>query len=273
MSSFVHDGITFSFREAGFWEAGAGAPFVFQHGLGGDVNQIAAAFTPPPGIRLLTLDCRSHGATAPLGDEARLNFNTFADDVVALLDHLGIDQAVVGGISMGAGVALNLALRHTARVRALVLARPAWLDRPLPAHQLVYPAIAYLLRTYGAEEGQRRFAASGAFAHILAESPDAAASLLGQFDAAQASARVARLERIPLDCPCIDLTACQRLALPVLLLANRQDPIHPYDLAQRLAQFFIAPQVVEVTAKSVSKERYRADMQAALEAFLQEVTI
>ena len=84
---------------------------------------------------------------------------------------------------------------------------------------------------------------------------------------------MARLERIPLDCPCIDLTACQRLALPVLLLANRQDPIHPYDLTQRLAQSFIAPQVVEVTAKSVSKERYRADMQAALDAFLQEVTV
>ena len=57
--------------------------------------------------------------------------------------------------------------------------------------------------------------------------------------------------------------------LPVLLLANRQDPIHPYDLAH----FFPAPQVVEVTAKSVSKERYRADLQAALDAFLQEVTV
>ena len=39
-------------------------------------------------------------------------------------------------------------------------------------------AVFDLLRTYGAEEGQRRLAASGAFAHILAESPDAAASLL-----------------------------------------------------------------------------------------------
>ena len=59
--------------------------------------------------RLLTLDCRGHGATEPLGEEARLNFSAFADDVVALLDHLGIEQAIVGGISMGAGVALNLA--------------------------------------------------------------------------------------------------------------------------------------------------------------------
>jgi pimeloyl-ACP methyl ester carboxylesterase len=144
---------------------------------------------------------------------------------------------------MGAGVALNLALRHTARVRALVLVRPAWLDRPLPAHLTVYPAIAYLLRTYGVEEGRRRFAASGAFAQILAESPDVAAALLGQFDAAQAGERVARLERIPLDCPCPDLTACQRLALPVLVLANRQDPIHPYDLAQRLAYIRLICQI------------------------------
>jgi pimeloyl-ACP methyl ester carboxylesterase len=267
MSSFVHDGITFSFREVG-----AGAPFVFQHGLGGDVNQIADTFTPPSGIRLLTLDCRGHGATEPLGDESSLNFSAFADDVVALLDHLGIEQAIVGGISMGAGVALSLALRYTARVRAMVLARPAWLDRPLPAHLLVYPAIAYLLHTYGPEQGSRRFTTSGAFAQILAVSPDAAASLLGQFAATQASARVARLECIPLDCPWTDLAACARLALPVLVLANRQDPIHPYDLALRLAQSFIAPQVVAVTTKSVSKERYRADMQAAIAAFLPEAS-
>jgi pimeloyl-ACP methyl ester carboxylesterase len=256
MRSVVHDGITFSYREAG-----AGTPFVFQHGLGGDVNQ------------MITLDCRAHGATEPLGDESSLTFSAFADDVVALLDHLGIEQAIVGGISMGAGVALNLALRYTARVQALVLARPAWLDRPLPAHLLVYPAIAYLLRAYGAEEGARRFAASSAFAQIHAESPDAAASLLGQFAATQAGARVARLERIPLDGPCTDLAACARLALPVLVLASRQDPIHPYDLAQRLARSFIASQVVEVTAKSVSRERYRADVQAALQSFLQEVTV
>lgn len=268
MPSFQHDGIAFHYRDTGPGDTGAGAPFVFQHGLGGDTHQTFDLFTPPPGIRLITLDCRAHGATQPVGAETSLSFATFADDVIALLDYLQVEQAVVGGISMGAGVALNLALRYRLRVRALVLSRPAWLGDPLPPHQLVYPTLAQLLRTFGVVEGRRRFAETGAYAQVLAAAPDAAASLLGQFDAADAVARVARLERIPLDCPWLDLAACHTLVLPTLVLANRQDPIHPFELAQKLAAHFAAAHFVEVTSKSVSRARHREDVQAALAQFL-----
>lgn len=265
MATFTHDGIIFHYREAG-----AGVPFVFQHGLGGDTEQVFDLFTPPPGIHLLTLDCRSHGATQPADGASHLSFATFAGDVIALLDHLQIARAVVGGISMGAGVALTLAKHHSARVQGLVLVRPAWLDRPLPPHLLIYPALAWLLRVYGVVEGRRRFAASGAYAQVLAASSDAAASLLGQFDAAAAVARVARLERIPLDCPLTDLDDCREWMASVLVLGNRQDPIHPFELAEHLATYFRRANFIEVTAKSVSREAHRGDVQAALAAFLAE---
>jgi pimeloyl-ACP methyl ester carboxylesterase len=268
MAHFVHDGVTFHFRERG-----EGMLFVFQHGLGGDTNQIFDLVTPPPGIRLITLDCRAHGGTQPLGDEIKLGFDTFADDVVALLDHLDVTRAVIGGISMGAGVALNLALRHTARVKALVLSRPAWLDRTLPPNLLVYPAIALLIRTYGVAEGRRRLAESTAYELTLQASPDAAASLLGQCDQALAADRVARLERMPVDRPCTDLAACGTLAMPGLVLANRHDPIHPFEMALQLVHHLPQAQLKEVTAKSVSKARHQADVQAALEDFLKPVML
>lgn len=263
MPHFVRDAIRFHFEESS-----AGVPFVFQHGLGGDTRQITELYVPPPGMRLITLDCRAHGATQPLGDTGMLRFDTLADDIVALLDHLGLAQVIVGGISMGAGVALNLALRYPQRVRAIVLVRPAWLDRPLPTNLLVYPAIAWLLRTYGTEEGRRRFAASGAYAQVLATAPDAAASLLGQFEQVQAQARVARLERIPLDCPCIDLAACAAIGAPALILATRQDPIHPYEFAEELADVLPAARLVELTSKSIDRERHRREAQAAIDTFL-----
>ncbi len=266
MSDFERDGVRFHFQERG-----AGAPFVFQHGLGGDTHQILDLYAPPPGVRLITLDSRAHGATEPLGDATLLHFSALADDLVALLDHLGLASAVIGGISMGAGVALNVALRHPQRLRGLILSRPAWLDRPLPPNLLVYPAIAWLLRTYGAEEGRRRFAASGAYAQVLTAGPDAAASLLGQFEQAQAQARVARLERIPLDCPCPSLAACSAIVAPALVLATRQDPIHPYEFAEELAGALPAARLVEVTSKSVDRERHRRDVQAAIDAFLADV--
>jgi pimeloyl-ACP methyl ester carboxylesterase len=45
----------------------------------------------------------------------------FADDLAALLDHLGIERAVVGGVSMGGQITMEFQLRHPERVRALVL--------------------------------------------------------------------------------------------------------------------------------------------------------
>ena len=263
MPSFVHAGIRFHYRETG-----SGTPFVFQHGLGGESNQTFDLYTPPPGTRLITLDCRAHGATQPVGDPAHLTFATLTDDVIALLDFLGLEQVVAGGISMGAGVALNLALRYAQRVRALILSRPAWLDQPLPPNLLVYPAIAWLLHTCGAAEGRQRFADSGAYAQMLSASPDAAASLLGQFDLPLAAERVARLERIPLDRPCGNLCACAAFTAPVLVLATHLDPIHSFDLAGRLAESFPHAQLAEVTPKSVDRERHRADAQAAIDGFL-----
>jgi len=266
MANFEQDGINFHYRETG-----VGLPFVFQHGLGGDTNQIFDLFVPPPGIRLVTLDCRAHGATQPVGDPEKLNFDTLADDVVALLDHLQFGTAVIGGISMGAGVALNLALRHPQRVAGLVLARPAWLDRSLPPAMLIYANIACLVRRFGVEEGRRRYLASAAYAAVLAEAPDVAASLVGQFDAPQAAERIARLEHMPLDRPCADLGACAAIDVPVLVLANRQDPLHPFALAQALAQHFRHAEFVEVTAKSVSRKRHRADVQGALVVYLAQM--
>ena len=126
MPVFHRDALDFYYRDEGEC-----IPFVFQHGLGGDTSQTFGIYRPPPGFRMLTLDCRAHGLTRPVGDESKIGIASFADDMLALLDHLGIDRAIFGGISMGAATALNLALRHPERVMGLVLSRPAWLDARL----------------------------------------------------------------------------------------------------------------------------------------------
>src|SRR5947209_7539475 len=151
MSFFTHDGLSFHYREVG-----DGVPFVFQHGLGGDVNQPFGLFAPPSGVRLLAFDCRAHGETRPLGDPEKLSLASFAEDLHAFLDHLGIERAVVGGISMGAAVALNFALRFPERLLGLVLSRPAWLDGPMPGNVAIYGEIAGLIREHGARRGLER---------------------------------------------------------------------------------------------------------------------
>ncbi|MET9824481.1 alpha/beta fold hydrolase [Streptomyces sp. NPDC006349] len=71
------------------------------------------------GHRVVAPDLRGYGRSSVTTGKVLLA--DFADDLAGLLDHLGIEDAVVGGVSMGGQIAMELQLRHPDRVRALVL--------------------------------------------------------------------------------------------------------------------------------------------------------
>jgi pimeloyl-ACP methyl ester carboxylesterase len=272
MAGFERDGIVFHYLDVG-----RGTPFIFQHGIGGDVRQPASLCRPLKGIRLLCLDARAHGQTQPLGDPAALTFDAFGDDLVALLDHLGVEGAVIGGISMGAAVALNVAARYPERVAGLVLSRPAWLDGPMPLENVTrYAAIARLLRAVdGAGDKDQalrqalaEFESSDDYRSLLATSPDTAQSLRGQLTNERAVDAVARLERLPADRPLTELGAAAAIRVPTLVLAHRQDPIHRFVFGEVLARAIPGAEFVELTPKSIARDRHAAEVQGCLEAFL-----
>ena len=263
--SFVHDGIAFNYRETG-----RGLPFFFQHGLGGDLNQTFGLFRPPPEVRMISFDCRAHGRTHPVGPEEKINFASFADDLLALMDYLQIRQAVVGGVSMGAGVALNFTLRYPARALGLILHRPAWLDGPRRDNVEVYATITQLIRRHGAAKGLEVFERSPLYQAIFAQSPSTARSLAWQFQAPRAEETVAKLERIPLDSPNHERAEWKAIRVPTLVMANRQDQVHPFEYGETLAREIPGAEFKEVTSKSVSPERHLAGIQQFIESFLRQ---
>jgi pimeloyl-ACP methyl ester carboxylesterase len=263
MPYFQRDGIAFHYRESG-----QGLPFVFQHGLGGDANQTFGLFAPPPGYRLITMECRGHGETRPLGDPDKISLAAFVDDLCALLDQLALPQVVIGGISMGAAVALMMTLRFPERVRGLVLSRPAWLDQPMPPNSALYPVIAQLIRQYGAAHGLERFLQSAEYLEIARTAPDAARSLCGQFTHPRAEETVVKLERIPHDAPSHDRREWTAIGVPTLVLANRQDPIHPFAYGEIIAQLIPRAEFHELTSKSVDPARHARETQTFIESFL-----
>lgn len=267
MPKYEHGGITFHYRDEG-----AGLPFVFQHGLGGDVSQPYGFFESDlrdsPPFRLIALDCRAHGETRPLGPESLLTFSQLADDVITLLDRLHVVQAVIGGISMGAAIALNIALRYPKRMRGLILSRPAWLDRPDPENLAVLTTVAALIREHGVEEGRARFLQSSAYADAINASPDVAASLLGQFEHPRAAETVAKLERIPQDAPCLDRAGWASIAVPTLVLANHRDPVHPFEYGETLASTIPGAELFEIAPKSVSVEDHYRDVRRHILDFI-----
>lgn len=73
------------------------------------------------GRRVILFDNRGHGRSDKLYDPAAYHLQLMAEDVEHLLDHLGVARADVMGYSMGARIAVHLALAHPERVRSLIL--------------------------------------------------------------------------------------------------------------------------------------------------------
>jgi pimeloyl-ACP methyl ester carboxylesterase len=247
-------------------EVGEGMPILWQHGLGADRNQPAEVFPAISGIRRLTLECRGHG-DSELGDTSRLSIATFAADAVALLDHLGIRQAIAGGISLGAALSMRLAALHSNRVAGLILARPAWVVGPSTT-MAPYLEIAALLRDFGACEGALRFEASAALAAVAAVSPDNAASLRSFFSQPNPANTIALLSTIPSDSPGIDAETIAMIRVPTLIIGTDQDFVHPLAYAERLQQILPHATLQRITSKSINKDQYRLDFRDALSRFL-----
>ena len=270
-AGFHHQGLDFWYAEkgAGNLKGHRRLAFVFQHGLGGDRRQPLELYKHREGVHLLAMDCRGHGKTQPLGDPDLLRFDTFADDVVALLDHLDIGEFVAGGISMGAGVALNLALRYPGRVKGLLLVRPAWLAQPNPPNLECMVAVGQWIRDYGVVQGREGFLASPLYLRLQQEAPYTAGSLLAQFDEPRAADAWPRLLRLPADAPNRDGAAWRSVDVPTLILANHSDLTHPYPYAERLAAAIPGANLVEVPSKALDQPAHIAAARAHIDDFLQ----
>jgi 3-oxoadipate enol-lactonase len=115
MATATVNGITISYTDSG----GDGPAVVLSHGYLMDSSmfdpQVAAL---APEYRVITWDERGHGSTPATGP---FSYWDSASDVIGLLDHLGIEQAVLGGMSQGGFLSLRAALKAPDRARALIL--------------------------------------------------------------------------------------------------------------------------------------------------------
>jgi len=112
---------------------GEGSPLVLLHGGIQSIDLSFADLIPElvGRHRVIGVELQGHGRTADI-DRAR-SYPALAGDVVALLDHLGIDRAHALGFSLGGGVAWELAVSHPDRVRSIVpIAEPV---RPDGMHE------------------------------------------------------------------------------------------------------------------------------------------
>ena len=119
-----------------------------------------------------------------------------AADMAALLDELDIPATVVGGVSMGAGIALKFGTQYKSRTSALILSRPAWLNEPSPPNLSVIASIADLIQKHGRERGLQLFDKSEVYTSLEESFPQTARSLQETFSAPGIEASVSGFRSI-----------------------------------------------------------------------------
>lgn len=112
--------------EIAFLDEGEGEPIVLVHGFASnkEVNWVATRWVATltrARRRVIAPDMRGHGGSTKFYDPAAYHTSVMADDVRALLDHLGLGWADILGYSMGARIAAFLALGDPERVRSAIL--------------------------------------------------------------------------------------------------------------------------------------------------------
>ena len=250
---------------AGYIQPGDGPIVVLQHGLCADANQPAELIPPQKGYRHAVLDCRGHGKSAA-GPDDQLSLATFTDDVAAMVAALDQAPAAVGGISMGAAIALRLAVFRPDLVHALILVRPAWVVDSAPANMGPNAVVGGMLAAgYGLADFDQ-----GTLAQTLAaQAPDNLASLRGFFDRKPLPMTAALLRRISADGPGVTINDLSVLTMPVLIIGCTDDIIHPISHAQTLEVLIPGSRLVKVPSKGQNRADHIAGVQGAIANFME----
>jgi pimeloyl-ACP methyl ester carboxylesterase len=143
IGQFFHDGHRLEYTEYG----GGDRWVVLVHGqlMPRRMHQPLARHLAAAGAHVLTVDMLGHGRSDRPDDPLEYSMTAFGEQIIALLDDRGIEQAVVGGTSLGANASLEAAVMAPERVRGVIAEMPV-LDNALEAGILAFAPLLFLSR-------------------------------------------------------------------------------------------------------------------------------
>jgi pimeloyl-ACP methyl ester carboxylesterase len=215
------------------------------------------------GNRVVLLDLPGHGHSEKPKRASFHRMDTYAEHVLALMDHLGIDRSVVGGVSLGGNVSLLVAAQAPGRVRALVIEMPV-LEWALPAAAITF--LPMLLAVHFARPVVRWTASLFSKLPRTGNGPlDSMMNSLSN-DPTETAAVLHGILAGP-----IAPTVNQRkeMHIPALVIGHRVDRVHPFHDAEQLARRLPDGQLVQANSileMRVHPERLTIQIAEFLEA-------
>lgn len=215
------------------------------------------------GNRVIAVDLLGHGRSDRPPEMIHYSMTFFARQVEALLDHLGLDQAVIGGTSLGANATLEMAYLSPDRVRGMMVEMPV-LDNALLAAALIFTPIMVGLRL--GEPVLKRIAAAArriprtnplldmGLDWVRQDPGPSSAVLEGLFLGSSAPHHEFRVQ----------------MTQPTLVIGHHRDPLHPFSDSGMLADELPNSRLIE--ANSILEWRLSpARLDAELARFLDDI--
>jgi pimeloyl-ACP methyl ester carboxylesterase len=261
MPEFVHEGHRISYEDYGEGDR----PLVLIHGL--LMNRHMFDRLGPEmadrGNRVLTVDLLGHGLSDRPPEMVNYSMTFFAQQVVGLLDHLDLEEAVIGGTSLGANTTLETAHLFPDRVRGMMVEMPV-LDNALLAVSVIFTPILLGLRfgepvlrgiaLLASRIPRTNFLIDIGLDWMRQEPASSAAVLEGLFLGSAAPHHGLRV----------------KMEQPTLVIGHHADPLHPFSDSGMLVEELPNARLIE--ASSILEWRIspkRLDKELA--AFLDEV--
>jgi pimeloyl-ACP methyl ester carboxylesterase len=180
------------------------------------------------GYRVITLDLLGHGESDRPTESWRYSMPAFAEQTVALLDHLDVGKAVVGGTSLGANVSLEVAVAAPERVLGIVVEMPV-LDNAIVAGLMTFAPL--LLAARFVPISVQTVALAASLVPHGNQWVDVVTDTLEQRPAAMA----ALLHGVLFGRIAPPKSVRRQITTPTLVIGHQGDPIHPFGDADTLA--------------------------------------
>jgi pimeloyl-ACP methyl ester carboxylesterase len=265
MAEFDYKGHRISYDEHVPADGSRDRPIVLVHGLLMNrrmFDRLAPALAER-GNYVITVDLLGHGRSDRPPEMVNYSMTLFAEQVVALLDHLELKQAIVGGTSLGANVSLETAHQHPDRVKAILCEMPV-LDNALAACGVIFTPALLALRF-----GEPLFKlVANVTSRIPRTNPLLDLGLDWIRQDPEPSAAV--LEGLFLGRIAPHHDERVRLEHPALIVGHQGDPLHPFSDSGMLAEEM--PNSRKITARTIMEWRLFPDrLDDELNAWLESV--
>ena len=248
-----------------YYDSGHGRLVLFQHGFSMDHRQVIEIWPDLNNIRLICLDVRGHGFTE-LATPDTLTLQHSVQDLLALFEHLGQTPTVMGGISLGAAITMELT-KHL-KIEQLIVCRPAFAPDCDTLHFDVFRRLRDIMQSEPQDQWAKSLEQQPEFQSLAETAPRNQETYRRLLEHPRLQELMIWMDALETEVMTITGPELGQLSCRTDIIGQEQDALHPAQLARSLSRQIPHARLHYMVSGGSSDDAYRASMQSTLTKIL-----